>query len=346
MSEEFYRGAKQTVVVTGGNRGVGYACAEALAQAGQNWCVIIAGHERERIASAAEKLRQASRARVEPMLLNLASLRSIHYFSENLSERLRDGQFPPLRALVCNAGVHPAAGITYTTDGYEQTFAVNHLGHFLLVNLLLAQFTPPGRIVVVGGDALNPWNFSGGVDYPPHLEARRLAWPESPGGWRRNRFQRYRNSKLCNVLFAAELSRRLAESLPVTRRLEIDVNVFDPSVTPGTGLTRSWPGPLRFLWQSKTLHSMARALGANLSTVEHTGRSLAGLILNPQLQGVSGKYFHVLNEREARLITCEPALAQKMWADSAELIRWQKPAEALLDLPAYARMEARAPVAG
>jgi NAD(P)-dependent dehydrogenase (short-subunit alcohol dehydrogenase family) len=332
--------------VTGGNQGLGYACAETLAYADQNWCVIIAGHERDRIAQAAEHLRQKSKAHVEPMLLNLASLRSIRYFSENLSEGLRDGHFPPLRALVCNAGVHPASGISYTTDGYEQTFGVNHLGHFLLVNLLLPQITPPGRVVIVSGGALNPLNIDGLLNKWSRLDACRLAWPESPGGLRMNGSRRYRTSKLCNLLFAAELNRRLSEAPPVTRRSEIDVNVFDPSVTPGTQLIRSWPCLMQRLWQSKTLHSVARCLGAKISTVDKSGRSMAGLVMNPELQGVSGKYFHVANERQPRAITCDQALAKQLWEDSAQLVSWNKPAEAFVDAPAFLCMDPHALVAG
>jgi NAD(P)-dependent dehydrogenase (short-subunit alcohol dehydrogenase family) len=340
MNEDFFPTARQTVVITGGNQGLGYACAETLANADQNWCVVIAGHDRDHIAAAAEKLRQTSRAQVEPMLLNLASLRSIRYFSENLSEKLRDGCIPPLRALVCNAGVHPASGIAYTADGFEQTFAVNHLGHFLLVNLLLCQMTPPGRIVIVGGGTLNPLN-AGRIFNPGRgFEARRLARPESPGGWHLSGSHRYRTSKFCNLLFACELNRRLAEAPAGTGLSGIAVNVFDPSVTPGTGLTRSWSGLPQRLWQSKTLHSVARCLGAKIFTVGNSGRAMAGLILKPELQGVSGKYFQVLNERPPWDMACNPALAKKLWEDSAELAGWnRKPADLFVDTPALLRME-------
>lgn len=332
----------QTVVITGGNHGLGFACAETLAYADKNWCVIIAGHDREKIVAATDKLRKKCNAKVEPMLLNLGSLRSIRYFAENLSDGLRDGCFPPLRALICNAGVHPATGLAYTADGYEQTFGVNHLGHFLLVNLLLRQFSPPGRIIIVSGSPVNPLNLDWLRNRFSPLEAAGLAWPESPGGLHMNGFRRYRASKHCNLLFAAELDRRLANASPETRLADITVNVFDPSVTPGTRLVRAWPRLLQRVWQSPTLHALARCLGANLATVERAGRSLAGLVLNPELEGVSGKYFRVLKERHVRDIVCNQALAKKLWLDSAEIVSWRRQADEYVHSPVFVSLEQRA----
>jgi len=333
MNAHYSSGAKQTVVVTGGHHGLGHASAETLACSDQNWCVIIAGHERDRIAAAAEALLVKSKVHVEPMLLNLASLRSIRFFSENLSEKLRDGQIPPLRALICNEGVPAASGIAYTADGFEQNFGVNHLGHFLLVNLLLGQMTPPARIVMVSGGARNPFNAAAGVKHWGRLEARRLAWPETPEGLHLSGWRRYRASKLCNLLFASELNRRLAELSPPASPSLVNVNVFDPLLTPGTLLTRSWPGLLQQLWQSKTLHSVARCFGARISTVEKSGRTLAGIVMNPFLQRVTGKYIQELTEREPGDIPCDPELAAKLWEDSAELVNWNKPAEVLAEIP-------------
>jgi NAD(P)-dependent dehydrogenase (short-subunit alcohol dehydrogenase family) len=334
MNGYYSSGAKQTVVVTGGHQGLGLACAETLACSDQNWCVIIAGHERDRIAAAADALLAKCKAHVEPMLLNLASLRSIRFFSENLSEKLRDGHIPPLRALICNEGVAPASGIAYTTDGFEQNFGVNHLGHFLLVNLLLGQMTPPARIVIASSGTRNPFNSAAGVKRWDRLEARRLAWPESPEGFRLSGWRRYRASKLCNLLFASELNRRLAEMSPPASPLLVNVNVFDPLLTPGTLLTRSWPGLLQYLWQSKTLHSVARCFGAKISTVEKSGRSMAGIIMNPFLQRITGKYIQELTEREPGDIPCDPALAVKLWEDSAELVNWNRPPEVQAEVPA------------
>ena len=322
MNEFFSTGAKRTVVVTGGNQGLGYACAAALADSGQNTCVIIAGHDRERITAASEKLRRQCSARVEPMLLNLASLRSIHYFSENLSEEVRLGQLPPLHALVCNAAVLIPSGISHTPDGYEQAFGVNHLGHFVLVNSLLPLMAEPGRIVVVAGGARWPW---GQVDpaklmTPP--EPRRLAWLDLPEGLRLSGLDRYRHSKHCNLLFAQELNRKLVAARQ-TGGPDIGVNVFYPSPTPGTQLIRHWPGWVRWLWQSSTLRTLGQVCGANIKTLEDSGRSLARLVTDPALKGVSGQYFQGCDECQGKEFPGDPEVSRKFWEDCAELLRWQ-----------------------
>ena len=327
MTEFFSAAAKRTVVITGGNQGVGFACAAALADSRQNCCIIIAGHNRERIAAAAAKLRQQSSARVEPMLLNLASLRSIHYFSENLAGEVRLGNLPPLHAVVCNAAVLNPFGIIHTADGYEQTFGVNHLGHFMLVNALLPQMLEPGRIVVVAGGSGRLGRRVDQVILPSLPKARHLACPDQPGGLRLSGLARYRYSKYCNLLFAHELHRRL-EVARQTGGPGIGVNVFHPSPTPGTQLARQWPGWLQWLWRSKFLRTFGRTFGANIMTVEESGCSLAGLVLDPTLQGVSGRCFHGGRERHSMEIPGDPAVSRKLWEDCAELLRWQPAGEA------------------
>lgn len=308
------------MVVTGGNRGLGFACAQALAGSGQNCCVIIAGHDREGIANAAGRLRQAGAARVEPMLLNLASQRSIHFFTENLAQQVRLGHLPPLHAVVCNAAVQLPAAVTHTADGYEQTFGVNYLGHFMLVNSLLPLLAEPGRVVVVGGGEGKWWRRVEPALPADLPEARRLAWPEGPEGLRLSGLARYRFSKQYLLWFAFELHRRLAAARAAGGP-DLGVNVYYPSPTPGTGLARHWPACLQWLWHSKPLRTLGRACGARLHTLEESGRSLAGLVLDPALQGVSGRYFQGLYERHSMDINGDPAVAQKLWADCAELLR-------------------------
>jgi NAD(P)-dependent dehydrogenase (short-subunit alcohol dehydrogenase family) len=84
------------------------------------------------------------RGRVDAMSLDLASLDSIRAFATELAGRLDAGGLPPLRGLVCNAGVQSGGRGSVTADGFESAFGVNHLGHFLLVELLRPLLEPPG----------------------------------------------------------------------------------------------------------------------------------------------------------------------------------------------------------
>ncbi|WP_437649906.1 SDR family NAD(P)-dependent oxidoreductase [Sorangium sp. So ce362] len=98
----------------------------------------------------------AARARAGSRELDLASLRSVRRFAQELA-----AEGAPVRALLCNAGVQLVSEASATDDGVETTFAVNHLGHFLLVNLLLPCFTPGGRIVIVSSDTHDPAKATG-----------------------------------------------------------------------------------------------------------------------------------------------------------------------------------------
>ena len=147
---------RQTVIVTGGNSGLGYGCASALLCASPPWHVMIACRDPGRAQKAVEMLRESARpgTKVETMALDLASLRSVRSFASKLEARLKAADLPPLHGLVCNAAVQGAR--TFTADGFESTFGVSHLGHYLLVNLLVPLMEKPARIAVVASGVHDP----------------------------------------------------------------------------------------------------------------------------------------------------------------------------------------------
>src|SRR5208283_4336202 len=111
-----------------------------------DWHVIIACRNSEKGNEAVSKLvTETGNRNIGSMELDLASLLSIRSFAAAFS----NSDSPPLHAVVCNAGLQIIKGTTYTHDGFEMTFGVNHLGHFLLVNLLLKSMCEAGRIVFV-----------------------------------------------------------------------------------------------------------------------------------------------------------------------------------------------------
>ena len=123
---------------------------------------------------------------------------------------------------MCNAGLRIGSGTTYTQDGFEMTFGVNCLGHFLLVNLLLRSLVAPARIVFVSSTTHDPDRKKTflsrlvGTASPRYGDARALAWPEhSPESEDQKEsprivgMRRYSTSNLCDVLYAYELARRL-----------------------------------------------------------------------------------------------------------------------------------------
>jgi light-dependent protochlorophyllide reductase len=314
--------ADKTVIVTGGNSGLGFETVRAIAKEGDGWHVVIAGHSRQRCEEAASRLaRETGNNHVEAMVLDLASLAAVRRFGSDFAA----GNRPPLRALVCNAGVQVVGPTQRTEDGFESTFGVNHLGHFLLANLMLRQLEAPGRIIFVSSGTHDPGQRTG-MPEPLLKEARSLAAPNDEEEARRNPGlvgrRRYSTSKLCNVLCTYEMDRRLRTGGASTPERPIAVNAFDPGLMPGTGLARDYGPAARFVWNSlgALLRWTMRRFQANVHHPEESGRALARLVLDPALEGVSGRYFEGLIDIRSSEESYDEAKAAALWDQSAELV--------------------------
>ncbi|MBE3561826.1 MAG: SDR family NAD(P)-dependent oxidoreductase [Ktedonobacteraceae bacterium] len=326
----------QTVILTGGTSGLGYVAARMIAVSQPNWHVILASRNRQQGTQAANILkRQTSNPHIEWLPLNLASLASVRAFAGEVTLR----ELPPLHAVVCNAGVQIVSGTAYTQDGFEMTFGVNCLGHFLLVNLLLRQLVAPARIVFVSSDAHDPAyrsSMNRFVHMPPprYRNARALAWPEQYPDEQASRetpqsvgMRRYSTSKLCNVFYAYELARRLQAQGLSTPEQPITVNAYNPGPTPGTGLVRDTSAFQRFGW--KVLLPLMRPLFPDLSTPEASGKALARLVLDPALEQTTGKYIERMHERASSQESYDEHKAAELWESSAELVKL-RPDETIL----------------
>ena len=183
--------SEQTFLVTGANTGIGKATALALARQGGR--VHVAARSAAKGEAAVADIKAASGSDSVWFLgLDLADLESVR---ESAAAFLSRGE--PLHVLVNNAGIGGAHGVT--KQGFELTFGVNHLGHFLLTRLLLARLVSgaPSRVVTVASDAHYG---AQGIDFDAlRRPARGLTGLPA-----------YGVSKLCNVLFAQELARRTA----------------------------------------------------------------------------------------------------------------------------------------
>jgi NAD(P)-dependent dehydrogenase (short-subunit alcohol dehydrogenase family) len=172
----------RTIIVTGANSGIGRAAADALAGAGARVVLAVRSIEKGQQAAATMS------GQTEVRALDLASLGSVRDFAESW-----DGG--EIDVLVNNAGVM-VPPLSRTTEGFELQFGTNHLGHFALTNLLLDQIT--GRVVTVSSTA----HRMGRIDFDDL-------------NWERKRYRPWRaysQSKLANLLFTAELQRRLTEA--------------------------------------------------------------------------------------------------------------------------------------
>lgn len=312
----------RTVIVTGGNTGLGYGCAAALlsTQDGQPWHVVLACRDAGRAAEAVKRLSDGARrgATVEAMSLDLASFQSIKDFAAEIASRLDSGTLPPLRGLVCNAGLNPGATRTTTVEGFETTFGVNHLGHFLLVDLLRPTLVPPARIAVVASGVHDPAQKTGvpapAWNAPGELAHGRLGPASADDGAMKGGMRLYSTSKLANVYFSYALARRLPDG--------ITVNAFDPGLMPGTGLSRSAPAYLRFVFDRvlpRIIPLLRRVMSNNVHTTEESGQALARLVTDPALATTTGRYFEGLQEIPSSKESYDEQRAEELWRVSESL---------------------------
>ena len=187
-----------TAMITGGNSGIGFATVKKLVAHGYR--VILASRNQEASQKAIEKIQaEYPDASVESIPLDLASFASIHACVETFQQK---GY--PLHLLINNAGgAIYGKEVRFTIDSFEMTFGVNHLGHFLLTNLLLENLktSAPARVITVSSELHNPK--SPGPD--PDFDFENLK-----GEKYYDTQVFYRTSKLANMWFAYELNRRLA----------------------------------------------------------------------------------------------------------------------------------------
>ncbi len=295
-----------TAIITGASSGLGYECAVALLRA--DWHVVMAVRDIERGQAAANSLELKARCAV--MHADLASLASVRAFVA----AHREARLPPTRAVICNAGVQVVSGTRLTADGYELTFGVNHLGHFALVQGLLEQLVSPARIIVVSSGTHDPAKRTG-MPAPRYISAERLARvdgePEEPIAKLGRR--RYTTSKLCNVLFAYELDRRLRHE-----GQDVTVNVFDPGLMPGSGLARDYTGPQRFAW--RFVLPLLRFL-PDVHSARTSGEHLAALVNEGRFADASGQYFLGLRPVRSSTDSYDPSKADDLWHASERLCR-------------------------
>ncbi|WP_299456601.1 SDR family NAD(P)-dependent oxidoreductase [uncultured Microscilla sp.] len=293
----------KTVIVTGANSGLGLYTSKHLLL--QDYAVVLACRNLKKATKAQKWLhRKTGKKHTQIAHLDLASFNHIRKFCLNTP-------LNNIYGVVCNAGIAYAHPTRFTQDGIEETFGVNHLGHFLLVNLLLGKAQNLQRIAVVSSDAHNP-DIQGHHPPPYYQRELELAYPDDSRvkNWEKEGALRYANSKLCNVLFVYHL----AEELKKTHRKHILVNAFNPGFIPGTGLGKNSSPVSKFLWFN-VLPLFSRFSKA-IRTANESGKALTSLISEAK---ASGKYYDGFKEKASSKQSYDKKQAQKLWWRSEEL---------------------------
>ena len=267
----------RTFLVTGANTGIGLATATALADRGGR--VYLASRSQQKGEAAAAQITAATGSdQVRTLRLDLADLASVRACAR---EFLALGE--PLHVLINNAGIGGTPGLT--KDGFEQVFGVNHLGHFALTMALLDRLTESkARVVNVASDAHYQ---ATGIDFG-RLRRRTRGITGMP---------EYAVSKLCNVLFAQELARRVAGT-----------GVTSYSLHPGVVASDIWrrvPWPFRSLVTRRML------------TIEQGARTSLFCATAPESALVSGAYYDDCAERAPSSVAT-PELAARLWLQSED----------------------------
>lgn len=273
----------RTFLVTGANSGIGLALVEALAA--RNAHLVLACRSEARARPVIESLRSRYRALdITYLQVDLSDLGSVR---KAAAAFLATGH--PLDVLVNNAGIAGTRAIT--RDRFDLTYATNHIGPFLLTNLLLPQLheSTEARIVNVASGA--------------HFTVKKMNWSglerwDTP---RRSAFADYAVTKLMNVLHARELARRLAGTRVTTYALH-----------PGAVASNIWravPQPIRWVLKLTMLSN------------EEGARTPFYCATAPELRGSSGRYYDRCSEKTPSPLGQSDALARELWERTEQVLQ-------------------------
>jgi len=273
---------KKICLVTGANRGIGKATAMGLAKMNATVVMVCRNRKLGKITQK-EIIDESGNPNVDLMIADLSSMTSVRQLADQFKER-----YSYLHVLIHNAGV-AKKDFTLTEDGFEITFAVNHLAPFLLTNLLLdtLKTSAPARVISVSS-MVHKWgemNFNdlmGAEDY----DMDRV----------------YNQTKLANILFTYELSRRLAGT-------GVTANSLEPGMTV-TDFGREYTGFKAF---------MSRVWRIFMKSPEEGAETSIYLASSPELIEISGQHFVDKQPVKSSKDTYNLEIARRLWDVSIEL---------------------------
>ncbi|GAB2249844.1 hypothetical protein Droror1_Dr00013203 [Drosera rotundifolia] len=282
-----------TAIVTGATSGIGAETARVLALRGVHVIMAV------RNLGAAEDVRDTivkgvPNAKVDAMELDLGSMSSVKKFASAFN-----ATGLPLNLLINNAGVM-ATPFTLSKDNIELQFATNHLGHFLLTNLLLDTMKKTAHETSKEGRIVNVSSRRHFFSYPEGIRFDKI---NDPSGY--NRSSAYGRSKLANVLHANELARRLKED---------GVNITANSLHPGFIATNLFRHYGIFAGFVNLLGKFA------IKDVQQGAATTCYVALHPQVKGVTGKYFADCNIAEGSSRSNDVDLAKRLWDFSSSIV--------------------------
>jgi NAD(P)-dependent dehydrogenase (short-subunit alcohol dehydrogenase family) len=285
----------KVIVITGATGGIGLETAVALAGAGAS--VVVSGRSPAKVDAAVDEVRRRTGNRnVDALTLDLASFASIHSGADDLLAR-----YPQIHVLINNAGVYLSER-RVTEQGFEMTFGVNHLGHFLLTDLLLERLraSAPARVVNVSSIG---HRFTRALDFDDLQSEKHYAIQEA-----------YTQSKLANILFTKELAKREA--------------------TTGVTAYAVHPGSIRSGFGQDGDTSGVMGAGLRVFRLTQPGPKLGALAsinaaAQPGIEPRTGGYFRrwwplggyrSVREGKPSRAASDPQAAHRLWTESEKLV--------------------------
>ena len=276
----------KTVIVTGGNAGIGYETALGIAKLGATTYII--SRDETKAKAAVEQLKAESHnLAIDYFIADFSSQKSVRQVAERIKQKLT-----VIDVLVNNAGgVYPSFELS--EDGLEMTIATNHFGPFLLTNLLLPliEKSSEGRIVNVSSRS----HYRGKIDFESFTKEKGYFVMKA-----------YEQSKLANGLFTSVLAERLKSK-------NITVNSLHPGVVKTDIGKKGTPAYIRWFW------SMFTFLGG--ISVEDGAKTSIYLASSNEVKNVTGKYFDLCKVKEESALAKDKNLAKQLWAETERLIQ-------------------------
>jgi len=274
----------KTILITGGTNGIGYAAAMELAK--KSPTLVIVGRNPEKIIQVVQQIKKTSgNPAIEGLTADVSSMAQVRHLAQEFRQK-----YSNLHILINNAG-GIYANRTLSADGYEYTFALNHLAYFALTNMLLDMLiaSQPARIINVSSRA----HEGATLNFDDLQNEQHYGY----GGYRA-----YGQSKLDNLLFTYELARRLTGT-------GVTVNALHPGVV-ATGFGENNGGAMKV--GMRVYHQFAL-------TPEQGADTIVYLASSPEVEGISGKYWVNRKEVTSSAESYDENVQKHLWAMSAQL---------------------------
>jgi NAD(P)-dependent dehydrogenase (short-subunit alcohol dehydrogenase family) len=288
----------KTIVMTGGTAGFGAVAAKRIFNTPNTKLILGA--------------RGNKNSSIETLPLDLASLSNVRSFVQTLTRKL-DGT--KIDSLILNAGAQFGTTKRRTGDGFESTFAINHLAHYFLLRLLTPSLAKNATIVITTSDVHDPKQVPFG---PKELDPEALAHPKDKSQGFGPGIRAYASSKLCNLLTA-----RAFEASPDVQINGMRVIAYNPGLTSGTSLFRAWP------WWAKLMMAVASKLRP-VNTIEQAGNAIAdlglGTIVPPHVRIYASLVKGKLTWPDPSDLAQSDRAMRELWRESAQMVGLPEPA--------------------